>query len=111
MIWYVFYRSNAFESPDTLKVTASTKEKAYAEVKRMLSTGEWDEFEILDILSREEVCPGCYHPWAYHETGKCTFRPKFIHDGILEDGLQCGCRKKKPNPGNLRKQGGESHAG
>lgn len=93
-VWYVFYR-HPFESPQAMKFSCTTKERAEERAARELSN--WgDKWEILYTLPASEVCPSCWHPWYRHENGECSFKNNRVIDGVFETGHRCPCRRKKP---------------
>lgn len=94
MVWYVFYK-HPFESPQAMKFTCATKERAEELAKRELSNWS-DKWEILYTLPAREVCSQCWHPWYRHDENGCSFENNMVIDGVFEKGLRCTCRRKKP---------------
>lgn len=92
MLWYVFYRTNPFESPHAMKFNRGTAARAEAAAQRELA--DWGGGEILYTLPGEQVCPSCWHPWDQHTALGCQHKGASAVDGVLHKGIACPCRKK-----------------
>jgi len=91
MIWYVYYKPNAFDSPATIRVNCGDMDSAFEKARQELVDSP--EAKLLHALPGSAVCPNCYHAWDQHTARGCSVTGHLAIDGELYI-THCPCKRR-----------------
>lgn len=94
MIYFVYYKPNAFDSPRALRIAGSSETRAILKASEIIKDMA-SSVDIVTVLPKRLVCPECYHPWSSHQHSFCAEKiVKNIDGEIIK--RSCPCKKKRP---------------